>query len=66
MLEKIKAWCKENDIPIYALEKKCGLGNGTIGGWEKSTPRVDSLIAVSKVTGLSIDELIGQATTNKE
>ncbi|MDD3394315.1 MAG: hypothetical protein PHG19_06705 [Anaerotignum sp.] len=22
MLEKIKAWCKENNTPIYALEKK--------------------------------------------
>lgn len=58
MLEVIKKWCKENNVSISALEKKCDLGNGTIGGWDKSTPRVDNLMAVSKVTGLSIDELI--------
>ncbi|MDD4843185.1 MAG: helix-turn-helix transcriptional regulator [Anaerotignum sp.] len=63
MLEKIKAWCKENDTAISVLEKKCGLGNGTISGWEKSVPRVDSLIAVSKITGLSLDELIGTKNT---
>lgn len=66
MLEKIKSWCKENNMPIYVLEKKCGLGNGTIGGWEKSIPRADNLMAVSKVTGLSLDELIGQAVAEKE
>ncbi|WP_312048011.1 helix-turn-helix domain-containing protein [Anaerotignum sp.] len=60
MLEKIKEWCKENNTPVSVLEKMCGLGNGTISGWEKSTPRVDSLMAVSKITGLSIDELIGK------
>ncbi|MDD3393917.1 MAG: helix-turn-helix transcriptional regulator [Anaerotignum sp.] len=66
MLEKIKIWCKENKTPISTLEKMCGLGNGTIGGWEKSTPRVDNLMAVSKVTGLSIDDLVGQTTSEKE
>ncbi|WMI80950.1 helix-turn-helix domain-containing protein [Anaerotignum sp. MB30-C6] len=66
MLEKIKAWCRDNKTSVCALEKQCGLGNGTIGGWEKSTPRVDSLIAVSKATGLSIDDLIGQAVVEKE
>lgn len=64
MLDKIKKWCKENDTSISALEKKCGLGNGTIGGWEKSTPRVDSLMSVSKITGLSLEELIN--TENKD
>jgi len=66
LLEKIKAWCKENKTPVSALEKMCGLGNGTIGGWEKSTPRIESLIAVSRVTGLSIVDLIGQVVEEKE
>lgn len=57
MLDKIRSWCKENNTSISALEKKCGLGNGTIGGWEKSSPRIDTLLAVSKITGIEISEL---------
>ena len=58
IFKKIEAWCKENGTSVAALEKKCGLGNGTIQGWKTSSPRIDSLQKVSKVTGIPIEELI--------
>lgn len=58
MLERIERWCKENNTTIFALEKKCGLGNATIRSWATSSPRMDTLMKVSDVTGIPIDELI--------
>lgn len=58
IFEKIEAWCKENNTTIFALEKKCGLGNATIRGWETCNPRIDKLQKVSEVTGIPIAELI--------
>ena len=57
---KIEQWCKKNNTCISALEKKCELGNATIRGWETSNPRLDNLQKVSKVTGISIEDLIGE------
>lgn len=48
-------------MSISALEKKCGLGNATIRGWENSVPRIDTLQKVSEVTGISISELISNS-----
>ena len=56
LFEKIKEWCKENNMPICELEKMCGLSKGTIGRWRKSYPRMNSLTAVSKVTGIKPSE----------
>ena len=56
--EIIKTWCKENKTSIAALEKRCGLGNTTVRAWENSTPRVDTLLKVSKETGIPIEKLI--------
>ena len=58
IFEKIESWCKKNGTSVAALEKKCGLGNATIRGWENSNPRVDSLQKVSDVTGIPISELL--------
>lgn len=58
IFEKIETWCKENGTSVAALEKKCGLGNATIRGWETSNPRIDSLKKVSDVTGIPLEELI--------
>lgn len=58
IFERIEAWCKENGTSVAALEKKCGLGNATIRGWETSSPRIDSLQKVSDATGIPIEEMI--------
>lgn len=46
-LDKIKKLCKKNKITIHKLEKECDLGNGTIRGWEKSIPNVNTLQKVA-------------------
>lgn len=54
LIIKIKQWCQDNNVSIASLEKRCGLGNGTISGWATSTPRLDSLMAVVRETGIPI------------
>lgn len=58
MLERIERWCKENNTTIFALEKKCGLGNATIRSWATSSPRMDTLMKVAGATGIPVEELI--------
>jgi transcriptional regulator with XRE-family HTH domain len=56
---KIIKYCEENNISIAALEKKCNIGNGTIGKWEKGgKPSLDTLEKISKVTGITVSELV--------
>ena len=59
----IEAKCKEKGITISALEKAVGLGNATIKGWAKSSPRVDSLKKVADYFGCSLDELVNERTS---
>lgn len=56
--KKVEAYCKKNNIAISAFEKKCGLGNGTIGGWVDSNPRIDSLEKVATEMGITLAELL--------
>lgn len=58
LVKRIEEWCKENNTSIFALEKMCGIGNATIRGWREFTPRLESLLKISRVTGIPIDELI--------
>lgn len=57
--KKIIRYCEENHISIAALEKKCNIGNGTIGKWKKGgKPSLDTLEKISKVTGITVSELV--------
>lgn len=56
-------YCKKNNLSIAGFEKLCGIGNGTVGRWnpeldEPSKPSLDTLEKISKVTGISVAELI--------
>lgn len=57
--DNIKKLCQEIDISISQLEKEAGLGNGTISGWKKSMPRIDSLQAVAAVLNVKVEKLLG-------
>lgn len=48
ILDKIESLCKEKRISISKLEKECGIGNGTISRWNKSSPRSDNLKTVAE------------------
>ena len=56
--ERVKEYCKDNSISVSALEKKCGIGNGTIRLWEKSAPSLTTLLKLEKGTGVSIAEWV--------
>lgn len=55
MYEKIVDLCKQQNISVSALEKKCGLGNATIQKWKDSRPNIDTLSKVAKYFGLPIE-----------
>lgn len=58
--ENIKEFCKKKNLSISALEKKAGLGNGTIGKWKdsKSCPTVETLVKIADALGVSVGRLI--------
>ena len=58
LYKKIVEYCKKNNMPLSSFEKKCNLGNGTIKGWKKSNPRIDSLQKAANEMGISVAELL--------
>lgn len=56
--ENVKHLCDEKGISISQLEKEAGLGNGTIGGWKTSVPRIDSVQSVAKVLKVKMEKLL--------
>lgn len=60
--DKIKEICKERGMSVKELERQSGLGEGTIKKWSEFYPRVDSLMKVASVLGVTIDELIKEET----
>lgn len=57
--ENIRVIARKHGMSLTQLEEAAGLGNGTIGKWDIYSPRVDRLMAVAEVLGVSIDELLG-------
>lgn len=55
---KIRSLAKKKKIPITELERRSGLGNGTIGRWNESSPTLDNLSKVAKVLNVPIQKLI--------
>lgn len=62
MVEKIRELCKSNGISISRLEKEIGLGNGTIGKWEKfgRKPKYEHLKAIADIFNVTIADLTGE------
>ena len=58
LYKKIEKKCKETGITVSALEKNVGLGNATIKGWNKCSPKVENLKKVADYFGCTVDELI--------
>ena len=54
--EKVKELCEENGITIFALEKECGLSNGTIRKWEKASPTLKNIEKVASYFGKPLDD----------
>lgn len=58
IFDNIKKMCEEKNISIARLEAETGIGNGTIGRWEKSIPRIDTLRKVAAYLDVPLTELL--------
>ena len=54
----IKRLCDDHNISFWALERKLGLGNGTIARWDKCEPGVIRVSRVADYFGVTVDELL--------
>lgn len=56
--ENIVRLCNENGITVSKLETEAGIGNGIVGRWRYSVPRVDSLKKAADYFGVTVDSLL--------
>lgn len=63
---KIKELCKEKNVSVGQVEKRAGLGNGTISKWNDSKPTVDNLLAVAKELGKPMEYFLDDGQAEKE
>ncbi len=58
--ENVKRLCEKNKTSICALEKACGIGNGTIGKWSgrEADPRISVLQKIANHFGVTVDDLL--------
>ena len=58
--ENIRKLCAEAKISISQLERKTGLGNGTICRWKQCAPTVTKLKLVADYFDVTLEHLLGQ------
>lgn len=58
LLKNIRRLCSEKQVSIAKLEREAGIGNGTIGRWDVSSPSIDNVQKVAEYFGVTVDELI--------
>lgn len=58
LVEKIKELCAFQGITIKELERRAGLGNGTIRRWDDSSPALEKVIKVADYFGVSVETLL--------
>lgn len=58
ILQKIETLCEQKGISIAKLESDCGIGNGTIGRWDKSSPTVKNIQKIATYFGVGIETLL--------
>ena len=63
IFDNIKRITDAKNISIRTLEAEAGLANGTVGKWRTSNPTIDNLMAVAKVLGVALTELLKEDET---
>lgn len=58
VLENIAELAKKKGMTISEVERRSNLSKGTIFKWNKSSPNLDSLNAVAKTLGVTVNRLI--------
>lgn len=59
IVDKIKELCEKENILVGTLERVLDFSPGLISRWDKNTPSIDKIIAVSKYFNVSTDYLLG-------
>ena len=59
LLAKIRELCKVHNLTVNSLEKKAGLGTGTISRWNTASPSIDKVEGIARIFRITIDELVG-------
>ena len=59
--ETIVKYCTDNKMSIFEFEKKCKIGNGTVGKWKKgkAEPSIRTLEKIQNGTGIKLSFWIG-------
>lgn len=55
---KVNYLCDERGITVQKLEQESGIGNGAVGKWDKSIPKVSTLFKVAHYFNVSFDYLL--------
>lgn len=57
--DNIVKYCEREGISIRVFEQRCGIGNGTVAAWQsKWSPSLNSLVKISKATGVPLEEWV--------
>ena len=59
--DRVEEYCRNAKMTIASFEKRCGLGNGTVGKWRHgANPSIATLLKMEKVTGIPLYMWIGE------
>lgn len=61
-VEKVKAICKERNIPISRLERDCGFSNGYISQLRRGVFTYDRLVKIADYLEMTPDDLANDIT----
>lgn len=64
IVEKIRNLAAAQGESLASLERKLGLGNGTIARWETGSPTLEKLSKVADFFGVSVDYLADRDPMN--
>ena len=61
--EKVVDYCKKERITVCEFEKRCQIGNGTVGKWREGliVPSFRTLFKMEEKTGVSVSEWIEES-----
>lgn len=65
LLDNIKQLCEKNNTNFAEVERAVGLGNGVIGKWKESSPRLETIQKVAAHFGVKVDDLLQGGDSNK-
>ena len=65
--DNVKRLCEKNKTSIWALEKACGIGNGTIGKWagREADPSISVLQKIANKFSITVDDLLREDDKNE-